>query len=126
MEPYVASALLEAGFRQAVMASYPSETVTSLPEYSNQDPDFWDTRFLAAILHPVTFPDGAAVPPRPHPWDVTQRKTSFATLMTFTPICKCTYMKEGLRSHRRVFRDITVHEFGHSLHWLGFNRSGKF
>ena len=68
MEPYVASALLEAGFRQAVMGSYPRETVTSLPEYSDQDPDFWDSRFLAAILHPVTFPDGAAVPPRPHPW----------------------------------------------------------
>ena len=71
MEPYVASALLEAGFRQAVMGSYPSETVTSLPKYSNQDPDFWGSRLLAEIFQPVTFSDGAAVPLRPHPWAVT-------------------------------------------------------
>merc|ERR1711892_1606772 len=44
------------------MGRYPFETVTSLPEYSDQDPNFWNTSM-----------------------------------------------------------DVTVHEFGHSLHWLGFN-----
>merc|ERR1719370_673240 len=62
MDSYVADSMKEAGFRQALMGRYPSETVTSLPEYSTQDPNFWTNR------------------------------------------------------------DITVHEFGHSLHWLGFNR----
>ena len=32
------------GFRQAVMGRYPLETVTSLPEYSGLDPDFWENR----------------------------------------------------------------------------------
>ena len=102
----MASALLEAGFRQAVMGSYPSETVTSLPEYSNQDPDFWDSRFLAAILQPVTFSDGAVVPLRPHPLAVTQRKMFSATLTTFTPICECVLGFEvssaSLQGHHRT------------------------
>ena len=44
MESYVADRMAELGFRQAVMGSYPSETVPSLPEYSNLDPNFWNTR----------------------------------------------------------------------------------
>ena len=44
MESYVADRMVELGFRQAVMGSYPSETVTSLPEYSDLDPNFWNTR----------------------------------------------------------------------------------
>merc|ERR1712038_1451774 len=44
MDSYVADSMKEAGFRQALMGRYPSETVTSLPEYSNQDPNFWTNR----------------------------------------------------------------------------------
>merc|ERR1711994_321537 len=44
MDSYVADRMIELGFRQAVMGSYPSETVTSLPEYSNLDPNFWNIR----------------------------------------------------------------------------------
>ena len=44
MEPYVAQKLVESGFRQAVMGRYPYETVTSLPEFQDQDASFWNNR----------------------------------------------------------------------------------
>ena len=31
------------------VARYPSETVTSLPEYRNEDPVFWDTRWIYPV-----------------------------------------------------------------------------
>ena len=43
-QDYVPEMMAASGFRQAVMGRYPLETVTSLPEYSGLDPDFWEDR----------------------------------------------------------------------------------
>ena len=90
MDSYVADRMIELGFRQAVMGSYPSETVTSLPEYSNLDPDFWNTRRGCGAT--VGSPVG------------------------------CNAEEDVLCYSSDLYpdMDITVHEFGHSLHWLGF------
>jgi len=92
MDSYVANSMKEAGFRQAVMGRYPSETVTSLPEYSNQDPSFWNNRRGCGGTE-------------------------------YTPV-GCNAEEDVLCYPDDLYpsMDITVHEFGHSLHWLGFNR----
>jgi len=92
MDSYVANSMKEAGFRQAVMGRYPSETVTSLPEYSNQDPNFWNNRRGCGGTE-------------------------------YTPV-GCNAEEDVLCYSDDLYpsMDITVHEFGHSLHWLGFNR----
>jgi len=92
MDSYVADSMKNAGFRQAVMGRYPSETVTSLPEYSNQDPNFWNNRRGCGGTE-------------------------------YTPV-GCNAEEDVLCYPDDLYpnMDITVHEFGHSLHWLGFNR----
>ena len=92
MDSYVADKMVELGFRQAVMGSYPSETVTSLPEYSNLDPNFWN-----------------------------QRRGCGAT--EGRPV-GCNAEEDVLCYSNDLYpdMDITVHEFGHSLHWLGFTQ----
>merc|ERR1719192_1915653 len=92
MDSYVADSMKEAGFRQAVMGRYPSETVTSLPEYSNQDPSFWNNRRGCGGTE-------------------------------YKPV-GCNAEEDVLCYPDDLYpsMDITVHEFGHSLHWLGFNR----
>ena len=92
MEPYVADKMAESGFRQAVMGRYPSETVTSLPEYSDQDASFWNDRRGC----------GASA---------------------WVPV-GCNAEEDVLCYSDDLYpnMDITVHEFGHSLHGLGFNQ----
>ena len=90
MDNYIPDMMIASGFRQAVMGRYPYETVTSLPEYSHLDPDFWrDRRGCGAT---VASPVGANAEE-----DV---------------LCYADDLYPD--------QDITVHEFGHSLHWLGF------
>jgi len=91
VSPYVVNAMRDAGFRQAVMGPYPTETVTSLPEYSDQDPNFWDTRRGCGATD-------------------------------YSPV-GCNAEEDVLCDVNDLYpnMDITVHEFGHSLHWLGFN-----
>ena len=80
------------GFRQAVMGRYPLETVISLPEYSGLDPDFWEKRRGCG----ATGQQGGVV--------------------------GCNAEEDVLCYPDDLYpdMDITVHEFGHSLHWLGF------
>jgi len=92
MASYVPDIMKQSGFRQAVMGRYPSETVTSLPEYSHLDPDFWrDRRGCGATVG--------------------------------TPV-GCNAEEDVLCYPDDLYpeMDITVHEFGHSLHWLGFGQ----
>jgi len=93
MDSIVANKLIESGFRQAVMGRYPSETVTSLPEYSNQDPAFWNNRRGCG-----------AQPGAPVGCNAEE-----------DVLC---YPDDDLYP----YMDITVHEFGHTLHLLGFNQ----
>ena len=92
MDSYVPDIMKESGFRQAVMGRYPSETVTSLPEYSHLDPNFWNDRRGC----------GGTVG---------------------TPV-GCNAEEDVLCYPDDLYpdMDITVHEFGHSLHWLGFGQ----
>ena len=92
MESYVVDKMIESGFRQAVMGRYPSETVTSLPEYLDQDPVFWN-----------------------------DRRGCGATI--WTPV-GCNAAEDVLCYTDDLYpnMDITVHEFGHSLHLLGFSQ----
>lgn len=92
MDNYIPDIMDQSGFRQAVMGSYPSETIPDLPEYSYVDPDFWrDRRGCGGT---VGIPVG------------------------------CNAEEDVLCWSNDLYpeMDITVHEFGHSLHWLGFNQ----
>ena len=73
------------------MGQYPLETVTDLPEYNNLDPDFWHDRRGCGAT--VATPVGSNAEE-----DV---------------LCWADDLYPD--------QDITVHEFAHSLHWLGFN-----
>ena len=92
MDNTVANKMIELGFRQAVMGRYPSETVTSLPEYSNEDAAFWNERRGCG-----------AIPERP---------------------VGCNAEEDVLCYSDELYpnMDITVHEFGHSLHLVGFTQ----
>ena len=90
MDNYVANKMIEMGFRQAVMGRYPSETVTSLPEYNYLDPNFWNTRRGCGATAGNTVGCNAEEDVLCYPDDLYPNM------------------------------DITVHEFGHSLHWVGF------
>lgn len=87
----IPQAMIAAGFRQAVMGRYPYETVTSLPEYSYLDPNFWNTRRGCGATDYITV--------------------------------GCNAEEDVLCYQDDLYpnQDITVHEFGHSLHWLGYN-----
>jgi len=91
VDPYVTGIMTKAFFRQAVMGRFPSEVVTSLPEYSNLDPNFWYNRRGCGATDHIPVGSNAEE-------DV---------------LC---YSDELYLN-----QDITVHEFGHSLHLLGFN-----
>ena len=90
MADHIPDKMIELGFRQAVMGAWPGETVTDLPEYSHLDPEFW-----------------------------RDRRGCGATLQS--PVA-CNAEEDVLCYPDDLYpdMDITVHEFGHSLHWLGF------
>jgi len=80
-------------FRHAVMASYPAELTTDIPEHSFLDSDFWDER--ARGLGATTWvPVGSSAEEN--------------------LLCE--------PEDRYLGEDITIHEFAHSLMLLGFTQ----
>jgi len=90
VDPVVIKAMNKAFFRQAVMGRFPSEVITSLPEYRNQDPNFWYTRRGCGATD----------------WSPVGANAEEDVLCYPDEL----YLNQ----------DITVHEFAHSLHLLGF------
>jgi len=93
LDPYVVNQMISRFFRQAVMGRFPSEVVTSLPEYRDQDPNFWYNRRGCGATDAIPVGSNAEE-------DV---------------LC---YQDELYPE-----QDITIHEFGHSLHILGFKHT---
>jgi len=93
VEASVTRAMTARGFRHALMAAYPRELTTHLPEHSFLDPAFWNERArgLGATL---------AVP--------------LGSSAEENVLC------DGADRYRG--EDITVHEFAHSLHLLGLSQ----
>ena len=90
VDPRVTASMTTRGFRHAVMAAYPGELTTHLPEHAFLDPGYWNERArgLGATLQ---VPLGSSAEEN--------------------VLC---YPSDRYRG-----RDITVHEFAHSLHLLG-------
>jgi len=79
------------GFRHAVMARYPAELTTHLPEHAFLDPGYWNER-ARGLGATVAVPLGSSAEEN--------------------ALCDSNDRYRG--------EDITVHEFAHSLHLLGF------
>ena len=92
MADYIPDKMRKLGFRQAVMGAWPGETVTDLPEYSHLDSQFW-----------------------------RERRGCGATVLSRVG---CNAEEDVLCYADDLYphMDITVHEFAHSLHKLGFNK----
>ncbi|XP_023321253.1 uncharacterized protein LOC111695985 isoform X2 [Eurytemora carolleeae] len=93
VDPYVTNIMIQAFFRQAVMGRFPSEVVTSLPEYSHLDPNFWYNRRGCGATDGI--PVGS---------NAEEDVLCYSDDLYFD-------------------QDITVHEFAHSLHLLGFKHT---
>jgi len=93
LDPYVVNQMITRFFRQAVMGRFPAEVVTSLPEYADQDPNFWYNRRGCGATDWIPVGSNAEE-------DV---------------LCYSDDLYPD--------QDITVHEFGHSLHLLGFKHT---
>jgi len=91
-DPRVTAMMTSKGFRHALMARYPSELTTHLPEHSFLDPGFWNERArgLGATL---SVPLGSSAEEN--------------------VLCDANDRYRG--------EDITIHEFSHSLHLTGLN-----
>jgi len=90
VDPRVMAAMTRNGFRHAVMATYPTERTTNIPEHNFLEPVYWNERArgLGATLG---VPVGSSAEEN--------------------VLC--------LPSDRYKGEDITVHEFAHSLHLTG-------
>jgi len=92
MDSAIPDIMDRSGFRQIVMGSYPSEIVPDLPELSFLDPAIWGTRRGSGAT--VQIPVGTNAE------------------------------EDALCLDNDIYKDqdITVHEFAHSLHLLGFKQ----
>jgi len=91
VDPRVTASMTARGFRHAVMARYPAELTTHLPEHAFLDPGYWNER-ARGLGATVAVPLGSSAEEN--------------------ALC------DGNDRYRG--EDITVHEFAHSLHLLGF------
>ena len=90
VDPRVARSMNARGFRHAVMAAYPSELTTHIPEHAFLDPGFWNER-ARGLGATVRVPVGSSAEEN--------------------ALC---YSNDRYRSE-----DITIHEFAHSMHLTG-------
>ena len=90
LDPRVTASMTARGFRHAVMAAYPRELTTHLPEHAFLDPGYWNerSRGLGATAH------------------VRLGSSAEENVLCYT-------------NDRYRGEDITIHEFAHSLHLLG-------
>jgi len=91
VDPRVTASMTARGFRHAVMARYPAELTTHLPEHAFLDPGYWNER-ARGLGATVAVPLGSSAEEN--------------------ALCDSNDRYRG--------EDITVHEFAHSLHLLGF------
>jgi len=91
VDPRVTASMTARGFRHAVMARYPAELTTHLPEHAFLEPGYWNER-ARGLGATVAVPLGSSAEEN--------------------ALCDSNDRYRG--------EDITVHEFAHSLHLLGF------
>lgn len=91
VDPRVARSMNARGFRHAVMGNYPSELTTHIPEHAFLDPGYWNER-ARGLGATVAVPVGSSAEEN--------------------AMC---YSNDRYRGE-----DITIHEFAHSMHLLGF------
>ena len=87
VDPRVSQSMKDKNFRHAVMAAYPRELTTDIPEHSFLDSEFWDERarglgrcctVYCTVLYCTVFKG----PQSMFQWEALLRRMSCATLMT--------------------------------------------